>query len=452
MKKVAFYVNNSRFGNIDCRNLVLGNPGMGGTPYLIILVATELAKRNNGIDITLFVDANGSFEEELHVVKVDNCLSAINKADDDAYDYIVVNSMYINWDNFDFKQITSNLKIIPWAHNFNKYSWNKIFFKENKIAKFIAVSREQLDLLRDHSVFSKGDYIFNAVPYDKDALHLSEIKPIKERKHIVVYIGSLLWGKNFHVLASIWPDIISCVPDAQLFVIGTGNLYNEKVVLGKYGLAPEPYESEFMKYLVNSTGEILPSVNFLGKMGLEKFDVLREAKVAVPNPRGTGETFCISAVEMQLMGCNVTSMKAPGYFDTVYSGVLTNNKKELKKSIINLLSADSMIRSYDETLRYISDNFSIKSVIDDWEKLLLGDITNHIHPIEPIKNKNYRLKIIKEIIRTNHFLFKLFHFMPSIEYYISFMYYLLDLFSKASKYKIFLYMIKNKLSGKSIQI
>lgn len=108
MKRIAFYVNNARLSQIDYKSLHNGNPGIGGTPYQIILIATELSKRNNGIDVTLFVDKNGVFYEGLHVVKVNNCMEAINKADKDNYDYIIINSMYINWDRFDFKIIKSN--------------------------------------------------------------------------------------------------------------------------------------------------------------------------------------------------------------------------------------------------------------------------------------------------------------------------------------------------------
>lgn len=418
--KVAFYLNNSRIPNLDYSHLEKGNPGIGGTPYLIILVATELAKRNNGIDVTLFVDKTGSFSSQLNVVEVADCMSAICEADNGCYDYIVVNSMYVDWDHFDFNSFKNNTRIIPWCHNFNKYSWNRIFLKEERIARFITVSREQLDLLRDHQVFEKGDYIFNSVPFDKELLRLDSLTPNNKREHSVVFLGSLLWGKSFHVLASIWPDIIRQVPDAQLYVIGSGSLYNKTSKMGRYGIAAEPYESAFMKYLSSKTGEIISSVHFIGNLGMEKFDVLRNAKVAVPNPRGTGETFCISAVEMQIMGCNVASMEAPGYFDTIHCGVLVKNKSDLKRTIVQLLNTSNLVKDYNETLNYIENNFSINAVIGDWEKLLLGDMKHHIHPIEPISNPSYRLKAVKEYLRKNKCNESLLRFLPSIDFYYDF--------------------------------
>jgi hypothetical protein len=154
-------------------------------------------------------------------------------------------------------------------------------------------------------------------------------------------------------------------------------------------------------------------------MGMEKFDVLRESKVAVPNPKGKGETFCISAVEMQLMGCNVTSMQAPGYLDTVYNGILVKTKKELIESIVSLLNTANFVKDYNETLTYINNNFSINAVISDWEKLLLSDMKKPIHPITPLYNPYYRLKFLKERIRRSKSLHFISYFLPSIDFYYS---------------------------------
>lgn len=397
--KVAFYVNNAKFSSVDCRNLEKGNPGIGGTPYLIILVATMLAKRNNGIDVTLFIDKNALFPEYLSTYQVSNCLDAIINADENGYDYIILNSRYVKWESFDFKFIRNKLKLIPWCHNFCSTKCLDVFNKENKIARFVTVGREQLDLLRDHSAFSKGDYIYNIVPSTQDLIEKAQSLEFSNRNHNVVYIGSLLWAKSFHVLASIWKSIKEEVPDAQLFVIGTGNLYNKEVVLGKYGLTSESYENLIVKNLLDENGNIDSSVHFLGKLGLEKYDILMNSKVGVPNPTGKGETFCLSAVEMQLLGCTITAMESPGYYDTVVNGILVKNNGELKQSIVSLLTKESPIVDYESTLKYIKDNFSIESVIKDWEQLLLGDFRTHIHPIKPLFHPNYRLKKFKEYIR-----------------------------------------------------
>ena len=122
-------------------------------------------------------------------------------------------------------------------------------------------------------------------------------------------------------MAKAWPKILEEVPDAELFVIGSGKLYDKKSKLGKWGLADERYESTFMKYLTRGE-DLLPGVHLLGTLGGEKYAVLAQTKVGVPNPSGHTETFCISAVEMQMMGARVVSKRCAGYLDTVRNGVL----------------------------------------------------------------------------------------------------------------------------------
>ena len=38
-KKVAFYFDNSRISQVDCRDIESGNPGIGGTEYLFLLIS-----------------------------------------------------------------------------------------------------------------------------------------------------------------------------------------------------------------------------------------------------------------------------------------------------------------------------------------------------------------------------------------------------------------------------
>ena len=73
-----------------------------------------------------------------------------------------------------------------------------------------------------------------------------------------------------------------------------------------------------MKHITNDN-QVLPSVHFLGVLGEEKNDLLLKCRVGVPNPSGNTETFGFTAIEMQSMGCNITTMKCSGYLDTVFT-------------------------------------------------------------------------------------------------------------------------------------
>ena len=41
----------------------------------------------------------------------------------------------------------------------------------------------------------------------------------------VVYLGSLVQGKGFDMLAQVWRNIVAQVPHAELHVVGSGRLY-----------------------------------------------------------------------------------------------------------------------------------------------------------------------------------------------------------------------------------
>lgn len=417
--KVAFYVNNSQFPDVDCRNVIEGNPGVGGTWHMVMIVASQLALRPNNIDVTLYAQYDGLLPDGPDISFVANQEQAILDADKSGFDYIVLNYGGFNWSRFDFKKISSKLQIIVWCHNFCNLRDLDLFSRESKVAKIITVSREQMDLYRDHSAFEKTDYIFNCVPYPDEIKESVTNAAFDKRGNNVVYLASLVPEKSFHVLASIWPIVLKCVPDAQLYVIGNGSLYSQNAKLGKYQIAENAYEARFMKYLTDSHGEIIPSVHFMGKMGKEKYDVILKSKVGVPNPTGNTETFCISAVEMQYGGCSVTAMSSPGYLDTFVNGIIVSSKSNLVKSIVHLLTSSVAPKSYAEVSQALENKFGIDVVVDQWESFLLN-ITDskHIHSIEPIVNGRFRYKWLKERLRILKLKHSLLSFLPSVEFFL----------------------------------
>ena len=415
--KVGFYVNNSQFSQVDCRNVIDGNPGIGGTWHLFLIIASELARRDNNLDVILYVQKNtGLLPEGVTIIEVENNVNALEHADSIGIDYMVMNLLRFPWATYDFNRLRSNLKIIVWCHNFAANKELVCMAKNERVARIINVSREQMDLYRDHVAFSKMDYIFNCVPFPKKDIEQGKKIPFCERRHVVTYMGSLVTQKRFHVLASIWPDILKEVPDAELYVIGNGRVHNSNVQLGKYGIAASDYEALFMPFLTNPAGDILDSVHFMGNMGVEKNKILQLTKVGVPNPTGLTETFCLCAVEMQSMGAVVTAMKSPGYFDTFINGILVNNKSELKKSIVNLLLSKY---DYQDCNGELIRLFSVENSINKWETIFSREHINEINDKYALKNSSYRLKWLKELIRKGKENKILPNKIPSIENYLA---------------------------------
>jgi len=394
--KVGFYINNSQFLQVDCRNVIDGNPGIGGTWHLFLIVASQLALRDNGLDVVLFAQKNtGLLPEGPNIVEVRDNIEALEYADKIGVDYMVLNLFRFPWASYDYSRLKSKMKIIVWCHNFATNNELISMARNEHVSKIINVSKEQMDLYIDHEAYSKMDYVFNCVPFLREDIELAKKTAFCERQHIVTYMGSLVSQKCFHVLASIWPEIMRAVPDAELYVIGNGRVHNNNAQLGKYGIAAADYEEKFMPYLTDSAGAVLNSVHFMGNMGVEKNKILQMTKVGVPNPTGFTETFCLCAVEMQTMGAVVTAMKSPGYYDTFLNGVIVDDKKSLKNSIINLLLSQDEI---DDCIIKMQQLFSIDSSISKWECIFKGKQFTQNHTVEQ-RNKSYRLKWLKVLIR-----------------------------------------------------
>ena len=137
--------------------------------------------------------------------------------------------------------------------------------------------------------------------------------------------------------------------------------------MGKWGIAEENYEKVFMPYLLDKNGKILSSVTFYGKMGNEKYEILGKTKVGVPNPGGY-ETFCISALEMQLYGSLVTTIQKGGFIDTVYNrDHLYHSTNQLTSYIVKLLNETD--NDYNKFLLFFDKNFSFKEICKQWNTL-----------------------------------------------------------------------------------
>ena len=407
MKKVAFYIDNRSISSVNCSSITEGNPGIGGTEYLIILISTLLSQRDNDIEVTLFCTSNGTFPKELNSRTINDIKETINICSNENFDYLII--------KHDANNIKSNYldksgtKIIIWCHTFVCY-WELDYYNKNKnIEKIIYVGKEMRDLYRDHKSFYKSTYIYNCVNIDS-AKDITNKHPYKDRSNIVTYMGSIVPYKGFHILAEAWPIVKAKVPDAELYIIGSGKLYDTNQTLGRHGIAEKSYEDYFMRFLKKGC-DIPQDIHFCGISGSEKKDILVKTKVGVPNPSGITETFCISAVEMQMYGAKVTTINYPGFIDTIKNGVLYSHKRKLAKNIIRLLSSTSN-NNYNDAIGYFQDNFSLQSVIVKWEALLNRE---ELYPNEKISNITYRFKWLKEVCRFLKKNIPFFNIMPPIE-------------------------------------
>jgi glycosyltransferase involved in cell wall biosynthesis len=374
MRKAAFFLKNELLNGVDCRNICEVNPGIGGSEYIILSMAYYLSIGDYGIDVTLFVQQNNLLPNGLNVVVVKNLREAIFQSDIRKIDTLAFRHDICWIEDETFIRSPQYVKLIPWCHNFVPPHILSFYAKNNFFVRIITVGKEQLELYIDHRAYGKSDYIFNGIDFAPYTALRENLPPFGHRDNVVTYIGSLTRSKGFHILAEAWLNVLKGCPNAQLYVIGSGKLYDRGVILGKYGIAEPSYESEFMKYLVKD-GNILPSVHFLGILGSEKNEILKKTKVGVPNPTGYTETFGITAVEMQLMGCVVTTKRCPGYLDTVRNKeFLYDCPDQLSVYILKALH----INDYDDadTYNWLKQKFDVRGITAQWSDLLVDKVPN----------------------------------------------------------------------------
>lgn len=412
--KIGFYLQNHRIRDVDCTEPMKGNPGIGGTEYMFIGIPYSLWNDpDNNHDVWLLANHIENLPASDKCIQVESDLKLGEVIEQNGFDAVVVRH---SRENMEFvSKLPPDVKVILWAHNFMERYDLSILAEDKRIACIVCVGNEQLQMYRDHSAFYKSVVIFNGYPVSRFINNeLKGLMPFSQRKNEVTYLGALVKFKGFHILAAAWKRIVAEVPDAHLNVIGGRKLYDRNMKLGKYGIADESYEDTFMPYLIGDNGKILPSVTFHGVLGNEKSEIMGRTKVGVPNPSGAGETFCLSALELQLYGAVISTINYGGFKDTVYkTGILYDNPDELAECIISQLRYKD--NDYKQFAEFAGD-FDFGSVTKKW--IILFDVLQHSgslrHVLKPQSSKGHRLeecnRLIKKILPFGKYL-------PTLMYY-----------------------------------
>lgn len=365
MKTVSFYIPNKKIKDVNLSTVHLCNPGIGGTEYTMFALCHYLSLFND-INLTVYTNCSlKGYNLRGNIVYVDNLQDALLDSKEKNIDIFVLHHSEHSMGRNTFSVLDgSQISVVIWIHNFLKPKYLTYYNECFQIKRLVFVGKRFMEVYKDHIAYNKSVYIYNGI-YIDDTI---EIPSFSERNNNVTYIGNLIYGKGFHVLAKAWKKVLKEVPDAHLHVIGSAKLYDRTSKLGKFGYAEKGYERKFMKYLTDKNGIQLPSVIFHGIMGKEKNEILKQTKVGVPNPTGVSETFGYTAVEMEMFGCLITTIRCPGYIDTVSStGILYKSVRNLSESIITLLKRND--NNFDDTIRFVHSRFDFNIISKQWNNL-----------------------------------------------------------------------------------
>ncbi len=365
---VAFYLDNNAISNIDLRYPEKGNPGCGGTEFLFVALPYYLDKYQKEICTPIILANNiGHLPKHIHSVQVSDKFDAVKQAKKLECDFFIYRPRRNV--ELDFLCLVKklNVPVIAWSHVTPMESHLRYMTNVNQVKAIVCVEHEQYDRVQDSPAHEKLTYIVNG--FDLAGYQLDK-KPDKE-PGLVVYLGALVPQKGFHLLAKAWPKVLQKCSNAKLKVIGSGALYNEHAKLGPWGVAEEKYEiNQIIPYLSDEQGRMHPSVQFMGRLGVEKKDLLYKAMVGVPNPSGHTENCPGSALEFQACETAVVSGSYYGLLDTVVhgeTGLLGKTEDELVDNICHLVhNSEVAVKLGKQGPAFIYRRYNYEVITTDW--------------------------------------------------------------------------------------
>lgn len=371
MVAIAFYLENRNISEIDFSQPLLGNPGVGATEFMTIVIASQLALL--GKDVVLYANSNGNFPSNLSVTISDSLKSAFEQSVLD--NRILVIRTYISGLPEIISEIASHprLRIVFWAHLTPSQSNLRLMSKTSQILKIVCLENNQRVRIIDNPIY------FKAVTIPYGITGVVDQRSFSASNKNVVFLGALVPQKGVHLLIDIWSGVKSKFPDSKLVVIGSGSLYAKNTKLGPRQIAEESYE----KRIFEKINPLESDVVFLGNLNAqEKANVLNTCSVGIVNPSGSTETFCLSAVEFQQRSIPVVSARKYGLLDTIShkkSGYLVLHRIFLARYIVKLLS--------DEKLNIKMGKFAQEQVLSKYnlDKVTLQWVNLFEHLEEPHK-------------------------------------------------------------------
>ncbi len=369
--QLAFFIqlNNYR-EKLEGVELDIGNPGVGGTPYLFLLTIksiNQLTKKNYAMLLTdahftdLRLGADIGYATDLE--------QAIKYCETNGIENLVINANVA--DRVSREVFDTQVTISLWAHNTLNAKRQKVAAETASIKHVVCVSKSQYENMVDTPCYHKCTYINNIIP--KAFYENAALSDYSEEK--VVYIGSLMPQKGAHNLIEIWRLVEKECPHAQLFIFGGANVWNINAELGSSGVADLYYDRILKKHLRKIHRP--ENIHFMGARGWDFIDsFISTFRLGIVNPSYymRDETFCLSAIEMAAHGLPIISrQRHDGLATTVIqdkTGYLEKGNRAIAKRIISIISDLELSRDMGTAGRIHASNFINENIVGKWCEIL----------------------------------------------------------------------------------
>lgn len=161
--KVGFFLN--QLDSTDCRGILQGNPGIGGSEYEILLVSYLLEQRSNEIDVNLLLKVPMKVPHKKTSI-VGDIEGLCNYCTKEKIHVLIINQSQYNFRTKKYFDVCANdVSLILWDHNGMHRDKLDDIYNITQVKRIVCCGREMLDLYRDHIATLKSTYVYNIFPF-----------------------------------------------------------------------------------------------------------------------------------------------------------------------------------------------------------------------------------------------------------------------------------------------
>lgn len=263
------------------------NPGLGGTEFMAIVLAKQIAEMAPVHDVLLWLSEGSasvlSAPKNLHIRA---SLTGVTS------DVLISPAYEIHSNTADMASVSAKRRV-AWSHHPHDLYLSSSSLRNADAVVFVGHYARLSNLSRIPNNLPSFKIRNPFVPHfdwnlalnvaqRSCSFHTGTSRPSRT----VGYVGALHPAKGFHHVARMWSRISNRVDGAHLVVVGSASLYGD---MDEHDIIPTSHE--YAIKILNAFGSktSLDNVRFLGRLDSGIDDIIRTFDVAIANPTGLSE-------------------------------------------------------------------------------------------------------------------------------------------------------------------